>query len=290
VADRRADRQPLAGQHALVTGGGTGLGLSSARALAVDGATVTIAGRRSDVLEAAAKVLRTAAPAAEIRTAICDVTDEDAVAAAVARAADPRGRLQIAVASAGASLGSHLLVTKSDEWRQSMELNVVGAFSTIKHAALAMQHDGGSIVAVSSIAAVMTHRFLAATCAAKAGLEMLVRCAADELGVFGIRVNAVRPGLVPTPGTEGNVVAIPEVRYDYLHQTPLARLGTPDDVAATVRFLAGPESSWITGQAVGVDGGHSLRRGPDFEPMERLYLGDELVDSLTRTGAGRPTG
>jgi NAD(P)-dependent dehydrogenase (short-subunit alcohol dehydrogenase family) len=151
-----------------------------------------------------------------------------------------------------------------------------------------MQIDGGSIVAMSSIAGAVTHRFLSAYCAAKAGLEMLVRCAADELGVFGIRVNAVRPGIVPTPGTEGNILAVPEVRDDYLHQMPISRIGTPDDVAATVRFLAGPESSWITGQALGVDGGHSLRRGPDSERMQRWFLGDQLVDSLTRAPAGRP--
>jgi NAD(P)-dependent dehydrogenase (short-subunit alcohol dehydrogenase family) len=290
VADNRADRQPLAGHHALVTGGGTGIGLACSRALAADGAIVTIAGRRPDVLEAAAKVLRTAVPDAEIRTATCDVTDEDAVAAAVAHAVDDRGRLQIAVANAGTGFGSHILITKAESWRQAMDLNIVGGFNTIKHSGLAMKEGGGSIVAMSSIAGAVTHRFLSAYCAAKAGLEMLVRCAADELGVFGIRVNAVRPGIVPTPATEGNIVAIPEVREDYLQQMPISRLGTPDDVAATVRFLAGPESSWITGQAIGVDGGHSLRRGPDYEPMQRMYLGDELVDSLTRAPAGRATG
>jgi NAD(P)-dependent dehydrogenase (short-subunit alcohol dehydrogenase family) len=287
VADNRGDHQPLAGLHALVTGGGTGIGLASARSLAADGAVVTIAGRRADVLTAAAKVLRTAVPDAEIRTACCDVTDEDAVAAAVDSAVDDRGRLQIAVANAGTGSGSHILITGADDWRRTLDVNVVGAFNTIKHAALAMKEGGGSIVAMSSIAAAVTHRFLAAHCAAKAALEMLVRCAADELGVFGIRVNSVRPGIVPTPGTETNIVAVPEVREDYLHQMPLSRLGTPDDVAAVVRFLAGPESSWITGQAVGVDGGHSLRRGPDYEPMQRLYLGDKLVDSLTRAPVGR---
>jgi NAD(P)-dependent dehydrogenase (short-subunit alcohol dehydrogenase family) len=285
VADNRADHQTLASLHALVTGGGTGIGLASARALAADGAVVTIAGRRSDVLEAAAKVLRTAVPDAEIRTAPCDVTDEAAVAAAVDVAVDGRGHLQIAVANAGTAFGSHILITGSDAWRQALDLNVVGTFHTIKQAALAMKDAGGSIVAMSSIAAAVTHRFLAPYCASKAALEMLVRCAADELGVFGIRVNAVRPGIVPTPATETNIVAVPEVREDYLHQMPLRRLGTTDDVAAVVRFLAGPESSWITGQALGVDGGHSLRRGPDHEPMQRLYLGDQLVDSLTRAPA-----
>jgi NAD(P)-dependent dehydrogenase (short-subunit alcohol dehydrogenase family) len=112
----------------------------------------------------------------------------------------------------------------------------------------------------------MTHRNLGPYAVGKAGLEMLVRNAADELGRYRIRVNAVRPGLVPT-----EMAAVlhdnDAVREDYLAQMPLGRLGTPDDVAAAVRFLAGPESSWITGQLLGVDGGHSLRRGPDLDPI-----------------------
>ncbi|HVM41197.1 MAG TPA: SDR family oxidoreductase, partial [Acidimicrobiia bacterium] len=111
----------------------------------------------------------------------------------------------------------------------------------------------------------------------KAGLETLVQNAADELGMAGIRVNAVRPGLVPTE------MATPlhsneDIVADYLAQMPLARLGTVEDVAAAVRFLAGPESSWITGQCLGVDGGHALRRGPDLEVFARLLYGDDAVE------------
>ena len=95
---------------------------------------------------------------------------------------------------------------------------------------------------------------------------MLVRNAADELGRYGIRVNGVRPGLVPTEMAAG-LEQIDAVREDYLAQMPLGRLGKPEDVAAAVRFLAGPEASWITGQLLGVDGGHSLRRGPDLDPL-----------------------
>jgi NAD(P)-dependent dehydrogenase (short-subunit alcohol dehydrogenase family) len=108
---------------------------------------------------------------------------------------------------------------------------------------------------------------------------MLVRCAADELGGLGIRVNAVRPGLVPTdlatPLTaDGTVVE------DYLDQMPLARLGTTDDIAAAVRWLAGPESSWVTGQCIAIDGGHSLRRGPRVDPMVANLLGADVLASI----------
>jgi NAD(P)-dependent dehydrogenase (short-subunit alcohol dehydrogenase family) len=155
-------------------------------------------------------------------------------------------------------------------------LNVVGTFNTIKASALAMKESGGgSIIAMSSIAAVVTHTSLPAYCAAKAGMEMLVRCAADDLGRFGIRVNAVRPGIVATEIMDQFVIPHREVLDDYLENMPIARVGTVEDVAAVVRFLAGPESSWITGQALGVDGGHSLRRGPNYDPLMRPLLGEE---------------
>ena len=116
-------------------------------------------------------------------------------------------------------------------------------------------------MAVSSIAGHLTHRQLGAYAVAKAGVEMLVRNAADELGGYGIRVNAVRPGLAPTD-TSGPLNDHDGTRRDYLAQMPLGRTGTVEDVAALVAFLAGPDSTWITGQLIGVDGGHSLRRGP----------------------------
>jgi NAD(P)-dependent dehydrogenase (short-subunit alcohol dehydrogenase family) len=92
---------------------------------------------------------------------------------------------------------------------------------------------------------------------------MLVRVAADELGAQGIRVSSVQPGLVPTDLTVG-ITGSEAILGDYLEQMPLGRVGTPDDVGALVRFLCGPESSWITGVNIPVDGGHTLRRGPDL--------------------------
>jgi len=116
-------------------------------------------------------------------------------------------------------------------------------------------------------------------CASKAGVEMLVRCAADELGALGIRVNAVRPGLVPTD-LATPLAADEVVVADYLDQMPLARLGTTEDIAAAVRWLAGPESSWVTGQCVAIDGGHTLRRGPRIETMVETFFGPDAVASL----------
>lgn len=248
---------------ALVTAGGTGLGFGIAKRLAQDGCLVTICARRESVLSAAAEDIGNGA-----QYVVCDVTKEDQVKAAVQAAAEPLGRLDIAVANAGGGADSGpLVMTDLEAWNATLALSLTSALSTIKHAApIIGRNGGGAIVAVSSIAGHLTHRNLGQYCVAKAGVEMLVRNAADELGRYGIRVNGVRPGLVPTEMAAG-LAQTDAIREDYLAQMPLGRLGTPEDVAEAVRFLAGPEASWITGQLLGVDGGHSLRRGPDLDPL-----------------------
>jgi NAD(P)-dependent dehydrogenase (short-subunit alcohol dehydrogenase family) len=269
----------LEGSSALVTGGGSGIGLACARYLLRDGATVTIAGRSEEKLRNAAAALGPeVARGAAIRVVACDVTDESAIEAAV-RAATSAGRLDIAVANAGGGAAGPVIGMSLDEWRYTLDVNLTGTFLTIKHAARAMTASGGAIVAMSSIAGVLTHRFMSGYSASKAGLEMLVRCAADELGDLGIRVNAVRPGLVPTD-LAAPLAADDAIVADYLDQMPLARLGTTDDIAAAVRWLAGPESSWVTGQCLAVDGGHTLRRGPRIETMVETFFGPEAVASL----------
>jgi NAD(P)-dependent dehydrogenase (short-subunit alcohol dehydrogenase family) len=268
----------LEGKTAIITGGGSGIGLACARALLRDGATVTIAGRSADRLRAAAAELVRDTPAgAEVRTAACDVTDEAAVEAAVLTAAGADG-LDIVVANAGGGAAGSVLTTSVEEWRFAIDVNLTGTFLTLKHAGRAMGR-GGAIVAVSSIAGILTHRFMSAYCASKAGLEMLVRCAADELGGLGVRVNAVRPGLVPTD-LATPLTADQGVVDDYLDQMPLARLGTTEDIAAAVRWLAGPESAWVTGQCIAIDGGHSLRRGPRIDSMVETFLGADVIASI----------
>lgn len=267
----------LEGTTALVTAGGTGIGLGIARALAEDGCTVTICARREDVLAAAADDIGHGA-----RFTVCDVTDDDAVREALAFAAEPTGRLDIAVANAGGGQAAGpIALTDLAGWNATLALTLTSTLSTIKHAAPMMaKAGGGAIVAVSSIAGHMTHRNLSAYSVAKAGVEALVRNAADELGRYGIRVNGVRPGLVPTE-MAAMLSDTPDIRDDYLAQMPLGRLGTPADIGAAVRFLAGPDATWITGQLLGVDGGHHLRRGPDLDPaMEPLFgpMMDQLMN------------
>lgn len=262
----------LAGKRALVTGGGSGIGRAIAEALAADGATVVVCGRTETRLaDACDRITRTAAASGHGGSAeyvVADVTTEADVAAVVERAAGADGGLDIAVANAGGGGNlSRLHLQDTAEFERVLRLNVVGTFLTLKHAIPAMlSAGGGAVVAISSIAGHLTHRFFGAYPPAKAGIEQLIRNAADEYGADGIRCNAVRPGFVATELME----AIPRDSsiYDsYLRNSPLGRLGEPEDVAALVHFLVSPAARWITGAVIDCDGGHSLRTGPDYGPF-----------------------
>lgn len=275
MSDSSSNSQPLADHLALITGGGSGIGLACARALLADGAGVVLAARNADRLAAVADDLRVDHPGVTVVTVACDVTDEASVEAACAVAA-ASGPLRIVVANAGTGSAGPFHLTTLDDWNAVLGTNLTGAFLTMKHAVAHLAaNGGGSIVAMSSIAAVSTHRYMTPYNVSKAGLEMLVRQVADELGGLGIRANAVRPSLVPTDISAG-LTAIPEVVDDYLEQMPLNRLGTTDDIASVVRFLAGPESSWVTGECISADGGHHLRRGPNLEGVMRMVFGDGI--------------
>lgn len=263
---------PLEGISALITGGGSGIGLASAATLVADGADVTLMGRTAEKLEAAAEGLRADAPeGVQVRTIAGDVTQDADVAAAVALA-DSDGTLGIAVASAGDGTMGPVVATSTDEWNRIMGVTLTGVFLTFREAGAAIvRNGGGSMVAVSSVASRLTHRFMAPYSVAKAGVDMLVKVTADELGRAGVRVNAVNPGIIRT-----ELVAMIEedssVGKSYLANTPLGRFGEVADVAPLIRFLCGPESGFVTGETVGADGGHHLRDGPDYmEWAEGLY-------------------
>jgi NAD(P)-dependent dehydrogenase (short-subunit alcohol dehydrogenase family) len=266
----------IEGYAALVTGGGSGIGLGAAKRLAADGAHVTICGRTEERLAAASDEIRAvAADGVRVQHAVADVTVEDDVAAAVALASEPTDALDVLFACAGGSLHlGPIAVSDTQAWRETIELNIVGTFLSIKHAAPVMARTGGgSIIGMSSIAGTTTHKYMSAYCVGKAGIEMLVKVAADELGPSNIRVNAVEPGLVDTE-LVSFITAGGDLLDDYLKQMPVSRVGTVDDIAAAVRFLAGPESSWVTGEMLAVDGGHHLRRGPNYGLVVEPMYGD----------------
>jgi NAD(P)-dependent dehydrogenase (short-subunit alcohol dehydrogenase family) len=150
--------------------------------------------------------------------------------------------------------------------RATIELNIVGTFLTLKHSAPELAKTQGSFVGVSSHAGLDSFKFLGIYGAAKAGLDQLVRVAADELGPSRVRVNSVRPGIIDNELLTAITAGGP-VLDSYLAEIPLGRVGTVEDVGELARFLIGPESSWITGQCISVDGGQSLRKGADYGPF-----------------------
>jgi len=258
------------GKVVLVTGGGTGIGRACARAVVEGGGRALLLGRREEVLREAASAL---GPGADFER--CDVTRDDDVERAVAAAEERLGPLTLAVnAAAGGSVGN-ALATPADAFARALETDLVGVYRCLRAEARAMKrHGGGSSVDVSSIAGALTRRWMTSYCVAKAGVNMLTRCAADDLGEHGIRVNAVMPSLVDTPLVEG-LIGEESVRQEYLRRIPIGRLGEPDDVARAVAFLLSDEADWVTGQCVGVDGGHTIRQGPDLVPFFSRFLPPE---------------
>jgi len=256
----------LTGRVALVTGGGSGIGLGSAKALAAAGATVAVMGRDPARLERAVAELGAARAAGFPGDVAREEDVERVVGAVVARF----GRLDAGVNCAGTGTLGPVHQLAASEWTRVLQVNLDGVFFATKHQAAAMVAGGrgGSIVNVSSIAGVLTHKLMSAYCVSKAGVEMLTRCAADELGEHCIRVNAIRPGIVATD-LAVPLTSSPALVDNYLSLMPIARLGTVEDIANAVLFLSGDDASWITGQVIGVDGGHTLRMGPDVSLMLR---------------------
>lgn len=255
--------------NALVTGGGTGIGYGCAEALVAQGALVTIAGRREDVLKKAAEAL-----GGETDYVVCDATEEDQVSAAVTKAARG-GALDILVANAGTGFPAAIKQATAEHWDFSYRLNVVGTAFCIKHAALSMTGRGGAITCISSTSAVKVQPWMASYNVAKAGLEMLVRCAAIELGQDNIRVNCVQPGYTLSEKMAG--ATPPTLDRKLRASTPLGIPGKPRDIGEMVAFLSSDRASWITGQIIGVDGGLNIASLPSMAEIAAHLHGEETV-------------
>ena len=248
----------LNGKHALVTGGGTGIGLAIARALAAGGAQVTITGRRQEVLDEVAGDGMTGQA--------MDVRDEADVAAKIEAAVAARGPIQICVANAGIAEGRALHKTSLEMWRNIMATNLDGAFLTIRESLTSMrQTDWGRVLTISSIAGLRGLKGAAGYTASKHGVIGLTRALSEDYIGTPLTFNAICPGYVDTPIVSRNVDSIAQragVSEDQARDMMVSanrhnRLITPEEVAAAAMWLVGPGSESVNGQCIEIAGGQS---------------------------------
>ena len=270
----------LIGKSALITGGSAGIGAASAAALLKDGASVTLMGRNAETLEKKRDQLQPLVQeGAQITLVEGDGLNKHDVKRALQTAHSVTGQLDICVANVGLGEIRPILLHDEDTFTEQYRYNVLSTFLILRHATPLMADTGGSIVCISSEAARLAMPWAAGYCTAKSALEGLVRAAAEELSRFKIRVNAVRPGITRTEGTE-MLTANPGLEAMFANERPLGRLGEPEEIAAGVRYLAGPESSWVTGQSLAIEGGMELRKAADLTMIAEQMYGKEIFDKV----------
>ena len=251
----------FSGKTAVVTGGANGIGLATARALAGGGAQVWIFDLERE--QPAAAAARFGA-----RGAVADVTSRDSLDAAFALSGVP----DVVVANAGTVADAPVTEVSREIWDRILAVNLTGVFQTVQAAATLMQpRRRGSIVLTASTNSYDGEARLVAYNATKAGLLGILHTAANELGPYGIRVNAVCPGLIRTRLTSGHFAA-PAVK-DYFRHIPLGRGGEPDEVAAASAFLASDLASYITGAALVVDGGQMATKYGTWDEDSAEFAG-----------------
>ncbi|CAA9431112.1 MAG: 3-oxoacyl-[acyl-carrier protein] reductase [uncultured Rubrobacteraceae bacterium] len=243
----------------VVLGATGGIGSELCRRLARDGANPVLAARDEGRLEDLAGEIE--APYHAV-----DATDGRAVDGLFSRVKEEHGPIAGAVNCVGSFLLKPAHMTSDDEFAHQITANLTTAFNTVKAAARHMP-GGGSVVLLSSVAARVGLANHEAVAAAKAGVSGLALSASASYVGRGLRFNVVSPGLVQTPMTE-NVTRSETARKASLDLHPLGRLGEPEDIAAAIAYLLGPDSGWVTGQTIGVDGGLSTLRPPTRRPAK----------------------
>lgn len=254
------DQFALDGETAVVTGAARGLGEEMASALAEAGANVAIADVDIAAAESTATALEeTGASATAVEV---DVTDEEQVQKMVETVADRLGPIDVLVNNAGIAANASAEAMEYETWKRVIDVNLSGVFLCAKHVGRGMLDRGsGRIINIASMSAynVNVPQPQVGYNASKAGVLMVTKSMAVEWADRGVRVNAIAPGYMRTELVEGVLEADPEMEQTWLENTPMERLGRPEDLRGLVVYLASPASSYVTGEIVRIDGGYTSR-------------------------------
>lgn len=257
----------LEGKVAFITGGGSGIGLRIAERFAGHGAKVMLAGRRAEKLQAAREAIEAGGGIA--RTAALDVRDYSALEAALERTHSEFGPIDAVVAGAAGNFPAPALGMSANGFKAVIDIDLLGTFNTARAAYHHLRRPGASLLAISAAHATVPIPFQSHVCAAKAGVEMLMKTLAIEWGPEGVRSNCIVPG--PTADTEGmrRLAPTEAIEARVKSSIPLRRFGTKDELADLALFLCSNAAGYITGGTFACDGGQSLTRSGD--PIEAAW-------------------
>lgn len=244
----------LSGKLALVTGGGSGLGLSIAQKFVTYGARVVIAGRREDVLQAAVAKL-----GANAAYKVCDLSQLSGIGTLVESVEKEFGEIDILVNNAGINLKKNVLEVSDEDFAEVVRTNQLAVFSLTREVAKKMtDRKRGNIIMISSMASQYGIPKVIAYTAAKSAVEGMTRALAVELSPLGLRINCIAPGFIETDMSAKALNNDPERKNRVLSRTPMQHLGKPDDIGLAAVFLASDAAKYITGVVLPVDGGNSI--------------------------------
>ncbi|CAM3558044.1 SDR family oxidoreductase [Deinococcus saxicola] len=262
----------LAGKHALITGGGSGINLGIAQSFAAHGCAITILGRNLEKAQKAAQGIEDAGGRAMGVSA--DVRDFAALEAGVAQATEKFGDFDIVLAGAAGNFPAPVDGISPNGFKTVVDIDLLGTYNTIKAASPRLKTPGGNVLSISAYGIPVPMQ--AHVVAAKAGVDMLTRTLAIEWGLRGIRVNAIIPG--PIDGTEGMARLAPdeESRSRVAGSVPLGRMGIPQDIANAALFLVSGAASYVTGVILPVDGGQNMLGGGfQYQTFQAMGFGQK---------------